>query len=78
MAKIYRYIWILGGMGGCTYSTVHFLFIIKKNGKSTRAWPILKSNSISFWFKKKSVGWIIRNYEKGAPGGPAPISLRSE
>ena len=26
-------------------------FIIHKNGKCTRAWPILKSNSTSFWFK---------------------------
>ena len=40
-----------GGTGECTYSTVHFLFIIQKNGKSTREWPILKSNSASFWFK---------------------------
>ena len=43
-------------LGGCTYSTLHFLFIIKKNWKSTRAWPILKSNSTSFWFKKNSLG----------------------
>ena len=39
-----------GGYRGGTYSTVHFLFIIQKNGKSTRAWPILKSNYTSFWF----------------------------
>ena len=39
-----------GDGGGRTWSTVHFLFIIKKHGKSTRAWPILKSNSTSFWF----------------------------
>ena len=30
------------GRGGWTYSTIHSLFIIQKNGKSTRAWPILK------------------------------------
>ena len=50
MSKIYRYIWISGGQWGPTWSTVHFLFIIQKNGTSTRAWPILKSNSTSFWF----------------------------
>ena len=37
-----------GVWGGCTYSTVHFLFIIQKNGKSTRAKPILKSNYTSY------------------------------
>ena len=43
---IYIYdIWVV--QGGHTYSTVHFLFIIKKNGKSTTARPILKSNSTS-------------------------------
>ena len=36
---------------GHTYSTIHFLFIIQKNRKSNRAWPILKSNSTSLWFK---------------------------
>ena len=47
------YMNFLGGQGGRTWSTVHFVFIIpKKNGKSTRAWPKLKSNSTSFWFKK--------------------------
>ena len=30
---------------GCTYSTVHFLFIIQRNRKSTRACSILKSKS---------------------------------
>ena len=43
-------IYEFGGVWGCTYSTVHFLFIIQKNGKTTRAWPVLKSNSTSFWF----------------------------
>ena len=33
-----------------TWSTVHFLFIIENNWKSTQAWPILKSNSTSFGF----------------------------
>ena len=62
--KMYRYIWILRGTGGSTNSTVLFLFIIKKNGKSTRAWPILKSNSTSFWFKKNFLGWIIKKLWK--------------
>ena len=42
-----------------TWSTWHFLFIIHKNGKSTRAWPILKSNSTSFRFFKNFLWWII-------------------
>ena len=42
----FRGVWELGG--GRTYSTVHFLFIIQKHRKSTRACPILKSNSTSF------------------------------
>ena len=28
--------------------------------------------------KIKFLGWIIKNYEMGAPGSPAPISLWSE
>ena len=42
---IYKF---LGVWGRRTYSTIHFLFIIQKNGKSARALPILKSNSTSF------------------------------
>ena len=36
-----------GVWGGRTYSTVHFFYYSKK-WKSTRAWPILKSNSTLF------------------------------
>ena len=62
LSKIYRYIYEFWGVrGGWTYSTVHFLFIIQKHGKSTRAWPILKSNSTSYWYKKNFLGWIIKN-----------------
>ena len=39
--------------GGGERFTSHFLFIINKNKKSTRSWPILKSNSTSLWFTKK-------------------------
>ena len=49
-----------GVWGGCTYSTVHFLAYYSKNGKSTRAWSILKSNSTSIWFEFFFVGWIIK------------------
>ena len=61
-----------------SYSTVHFLFIIQKNRRSTRAWPIVKSNCTSFWFKHFFLGWIIKKIWKGAQGGPTPISLRIE
>ena len=60
------YVWILGVWRRCTHSIVHFLFIIQKNGKSTRAWPIVKSNSTSFWFKNFFLGWIIKNLRKRA------------
>ena len=65
-----------GVQGGRTNSTVDFLFIIKKNRKSTRAWPIWKSNSTSFWFKFFFLGWIIKNLYKETQGGPTPISLQ--
>ena len=66
---IYEFWGVRGG--GRTYSTVHFLFIIQKNGKCTRAWPILKSNSTSFWFNFFFfLGWIIKFLEKEAPGDP--------
>ena len=40
-----------GGRRGRRGSPVQFLFIIQKNQKSTRAWPILKSNSTLFSFR---------------------------
>ena len=55
-----------GGMGwGVTCFMLHFLLIIYKNGKSIRAWPILKSNSTSFSFNFFFLGWIIKKHEKG-------------
>ena len=67
--KIYQYIWISGGYKGDVHGLPHiFLFTIQRNWKSTRAWPILKSNSTSFWFKT-FFPWMNnkKNYEKGAP-----------
>ena len=49
--------------GGYKWFSVHFFFIIQKTWKST--WPILKSNSTSFWFKKFFLGWIIKILWKG-------------
>ena len=79
MSKIYRYIWILGGTRGMYIFHRTFFVYYSKNGKSAIAWPILKSNSTSFWFEiffprmnKKII------YEKRAQGGPTPISLQSE
>ena len=44
-------IYINFGVAGGTYM-VHLTFFVyySKNEKTTRAWPILKSNSTSFWF----------------------------
>ena len=39
------------------HGSPNFFIFIHKNLKSTRAWHIiLKSNSTSFWFKKKILG----------------------
>ena len=47
-----------------------FCLLLKKNWKSKRAWPILKSNTTSFWFKIFFLRWTIHILRKG---GPAPI-----
>ena len=44
-----------------------FCLLFKKTEKSIRAWPILISNSTSFWFEFFFLGWIIKNLGKGAP-----------
>ena len=55
------------GTGGTTWSTKHFLFIIQKNGKSTRAWPILESNSTSFLFNKFFPRMYYKKFTKRGP-----------
>ena len=55
-----------------SWSTVHFWFIIQNNGKSTRAWSILKSNSTLFFFHFFFLGWIIKKKLKRGPQG-APL-----
>ena len=71
MSKINRYIWIWWAQ---TYSTVHFLFIIKQNWKNTRAWPILKSSSISFWFKNLFPSMNNKNFtERWPQRAPLPF-----
>ena len=65
-----------GGYGGvCTYSTAHFLFIIKKNVKSTGVWPILKSNSTSFWFNNFFPRMHNKNFTNRGPKGAALLFL---
>ena len=51
--------------GGRRYMVhLHFLFIIHKNAKSTRAWQILKSNLSSFWFKNSFPRMNIKKFTK--------------
>ena len=77
LCRKYIDIYEFSGIWGGTYMVHHAFFIYySKNGKSIRAWPILKSNS-TFWFLKKILGWIIKKLWKGAPEGPALICLRS-
>ena len=74
-----------GGTGGVLWTPprsrkvnggtpVHFLFIIQKNGKSPRAWPILKSNSTLFSFR--TIFPRINNkkfMKRGPEGAPLPF-----
>ena len=75
MSKIYRYICISGGTEGDGGDPpVHFLFIIQKNGKSTRAWPILKLNSTLFSFRTIFPRMNNKNFMKRGPkGAPLPF-----
>ena len=71
MSKIYRYICISGERRG---SPIHFLFIIQKIGKSTRAWPTLKSNSTLFSFTTIFPRMNNKNFTKRGPkGAPLPF-----
>ena len=65
---IYKFQGFAGGRG-VKWSTLHFLFIIHKNGKSTRAWPILKSNSTTLWFLKKFPRVNNKNFRKRGQQG---------
>ena len=58
--------------GGWRGSPVHFLFIIQKNGKSTRAWPILKSISTLFSFRTIFPRMNNKNFMKRGPN-PLPF-----
>ena len=63
-----------GGRGGRRGFPVHFLFIIQKNGKSTRAWPILKSNSTLFSFRTSFPRMNNKKItKKGPKGAPLPF-----
>ena len=49
--KVYQYVYTNFGSS----STLHFRFIIHKNGKRTQAWPIIKSTSFQFLKKFPSI-----------------------
>ena len=69
-----KYIDIYAFRGERRRSPVHFLFIIQKNGKSTRAWPILKSNSTLFSFGTNFPRMNNKNFTKRGPmGAPLPF-----
>ena len=62
-------LWILGGMRGI-YMDHRTFFVYYKNGKSTRAWPILKTNSTSLWFNFFFPRMNNKNFtKKGGPRG---------
>ena len=73
-----KYINIYAFRGGRRGSPVHFLFIIQKNGKSTRAWPILKSNSTLFSFRTIFPRMNNKNLTKRGPkGAPLPFLYKA-
>ena len=64
--------------GWCTYSTVHFLFIIQKKAEKVQEHDLYLNQILHhFYFKICFLGWIIKILRKGGHKG-APISLRSE
>ena len=69
-----KYIDIYAFWGERRGSPVHFLFIIPKNGKSTRTWTILKSNSTLFSFRTIFPRMNNKNFTKRGPkGAPLPF-----
>ena len=72
-----KYIDIYAFRRGLRGSPIHFLFIIKKNRKSMRAWPILKSNSTLFSFRKFFPRMNNKKFVKRGPKG-APLRFLYE
>ena len=70
--NIYKF---LGGLrGGCTWSTVHFLFIIPKNRESIQEHDIYLNQILHhFNLTHFSLGWIIKKLWKWGPRGPMPF-----
>ena len=81
LQNIYVYIYIYefqGVWGGRTWSNVHFLFIIQKHGKSTRALNLYLNQILDHYDFKKIPRINNKNLRKWGPRGPSPVSLRSE
>ena len=51
------------------------MFIIQKNGKSTREWPMLKSNSTLFWFNTFFSRMNNKNFTKRGSKGARLLFL---
>ena len=75
MSKIYRYICVSGETGGDGEDPPFtFCLLFKKNGKSTRAWPILKSHSTLFSLRTIFPRMNNKNVTKRGPkGAPLPF-----
>ena len=56
----------------------HLTFVVYYSQKTEKVQPILKFKILHHFESKKLFGWIIKILRTGAPGSPAPISLRSE
>ena len=62
-----------GGWG--LHGPPYIFFFIHKNGKSTRSWHILKSNSTSFQFLKKFPRMNNKNFRERGPKRPSLLFL---
>ena len=67
-----------GAYGADVHIPLYIFCLLLKKKKSKRAWPILKSNSTSFWLKFFFQGCIIQILGKGGLKGHTLISSQSE
>ena len=72
-------IWVSGVYEGDVHGPLYiFCLLFRKTEKVHKHDLYLNQILHDFDLKHFSLRWIIKNYNKGAPGVPAPISIWSE